>query len=239
MLAQHGEFAFEQVGTGRSFEKVIASLRGAIVRGDLAPGQRLPAEQDLARQMGVSRPLLREALKALELSGYLEVRRGYAGGRFVSIPEPEEFHTVKAAPLSTLDVSARHVMEVRLAIEPMAARLAADARDTTDLTHAFRQLALLAGPPARAVAAIVQFHGALVKSAGNPVLVAVFDSLRSPIAMRMSVQIEDASWCAICRDRLGELLELIDRSDSDEAEHATRRYLLEHEDEGIVGGGSR
>lgn len=229
MAADKAAFEFRPVGAGRGFEKIVASIRGAIVRGELSPGQRLPTEQELASQMAVSRPLLREALKALELSGYLQVRRGYAGGRFVSRPEPEEFVSIKAPPLPALDVSARHVMEARLAIEPMAAQLAAQARDVTDLSRAFRQLALPAGPPARAVSALVQFHGALVESSGNPVFVAVFDALRSPIAVRLSTRIESAAWRAAGRDRLGEVLELIEIGNGEAAGGGMRRYLLEHE----------
>lgn len=224
-------YAFESIGVVRGFEKIVSTLRGAIVRGDLAPGHRLPSEPDLAMQLGVSRPMLREALKALEVSGYLEVRRGYGGGRFVSAPEAEEFVSIKAAPLSTLDVEARHVMDVRLAVEPMAARLAAAAHDSTDLGRALRKLGTAGSRPARVVDALVQYHLALVECSGNPVFVAVYESLRGPIAMSLGQRVADATWCAASRERLTHLMRLVDDGEADAAERAARRYLLEYEDD--------
>lgn len=222
---------FAPVGVGRGFDRIVTNLRGLIVRGELEVGQRLPSEAELAGQFGVSRSMLREALKALEVSGYLEVRRGYGGGRFVSAPEPEEFHAITAAPLSTMDVDLRHVMDARLAIEPMAARLAAEARDTADLARAVRGLGLAGTRPARMVDAVVQFHLALIESSGNPVFVAVYQTLRGPIALGLGRRVQDDSWRAAVRERLTHLLRLVDDSEPYAAERAMRRYLREFEDD--------
>lgn len=230
MTAEEPEFVFAPIGVGRGFEKIVANLRGAIVRGDLPGGHRLPSEPELAAQLGVSRPMLREALKALEVSGYLEVRRGYGGGRFVSAPEPEEFHAITAAPLSTMHVEPRHVMDVRLAVEPMAARLAAQDGDTADLGQALRRLGMAGSRPARTVEAIVACHASLVEASGNPVFVAVFESLRGPIAMSLSHRVRDPQWCGGARDRLGHVLRLLDDGEAGAAERAVRRYLVEFED---------
>jgi GntR family transcriptional repressor for pyruvate dehydrogenase complex len=231
VTAQESGLVFESIGAGRGFDKIVASLRGKIVRGDLAVGRRLPSEPELASQLGVSRPMLREALKALEVSGYLEVRRGYGGGRFVAAPEPDEFHAITSAPLSTMDVEPRHVMDVRLAVEPMAARLAARARDAADLGRALRRLGMAGARPARAVDALVQFHLALVESSGNPVFVAVYESLRGPIALSLGERVRDAEWLTVSRDRLTHLMRLIDDGEPDAAERAVRRYLVEFSDD--------
>ena len=60
----------------RLYRQIAEQLRQAIGQGEFAPGARLPAERDLARQLGVSRPSLREALIALEIEGVIEVRIG-------------------------------------------------------------------------------------------------------------------------------------------------------------------
>src|SRR4051812_18778171 len=63
---------------------VAEHLRSLIHRGEVGPGDRLPAERELADQLGVARISLREALKILQDDGYVEVRRGAKGGTFVT-----------------------------------------------------------------------------------------------------------------------------------------------------------
>src|SRR5215210_4399114 len=116
---------FSPVRSGRNFEVVIRQLRERLESGRLKPGEKLPSEPDLAAQFGVSRTALREALKVLELSGYLEIRRGYGGGTFVATPTAEEFRIVAPSTMPVMAVSPRQLGEVRLAIEPWAARIAA------------------------------------------------------------------------------------------------------------------
>ncbi len=88
---QEKEPLFEQImAPKRNFEIIVASIRREIYRGALVPGQKLPNEFELARQFNVGRSAVREALKVLELSGLLVVRRGYNGGTFVAPPDFEE-----------------------------------------------------------------------------------------------------------------------------------------------------
>ena len=60
----------------RLYRQIADQLRALLIKGEFAPGTRLPAERDLAVQLGVSRPSVREALIALEVSGWVEVRVG-------------------------------------------------------------------------------------------------------------------------------------------------------------------
>jgi len=60
----------------RLYRQIAGQLRSLIASGEFTPGSRLPAERDLARQLGVSRPSVREALIALEVEGWVEVRTG-------------------------------------------------------------------------------------------------------------------------------------------------------------------
>src|SRR5262245_56704069 len=115
--------SFAPVSAGRSFELVLNALRQAIESGELVPGEQLPAEPALAGEFGVSRSVLREAMKALELSGDVEVRRGYGGGTFIARPRSAEEH---APVMNALEITAAQLFDVRLALEPVAARLAAE-----------------------------------------------------------------------------------------------------------------
>ena len=78
------ERAFEPVATRRTFEEAVEQIAEKVKSGELHVGDRLPSERDLAAQMRISRPTLREAVKVLAEAGVLEVRRGQAGGIFVA-----------------------------------------------------------------------------------------------------------------------------------------------------------
>src|SRR6266516_5274519 len=69
-------------------DEAIERIRGLIVSGEWGPGTRLPREADLAKQLGLSRNSLREAVRALSLARVLEVKRG--DGTYVSSLEPRE-----------------------------------------------------------------------------------------------------------------------------------------------------
>ena len=73
------------VESSRLYRQIAEQLRGLITAGEFEGGTRLPAERDLARQLGVSRPSVREALIALELEGWVEVRTG--SGIYVQPPQ--------------------------------------------------------------------------------------------------------------------------------------------------------
>lgn len=76
----------QTVDTDRLYRKIARQLSELIAAGEFVPGQRLPAERELAHQLGVSRPSVREALIALEIEGKVEVRVG--AGVFVVAPRP-------------------------------------------------------------------------------------------------------------------------------------------------------
>jgi DNA-binding FadR family transcriptional regulator len=75
----------QTIGSDRLYRKIARQLSELISAGEFVPGQRLPAERDLALQLGVSRPSVREALIALEMEGKVEVRVG--AGVFVRVPK--------------------------------------------------------------------------------------------------------------------------------------------------------
>jgi len=109
----------------KTYKQIVASIRAAISSGDLRPGDRLPPETDLARQLGVSRPTVREALKVLEALNVVESSTGPTGGTFVKPLDGEgvaEYLIDSMALLLDVDEltleelwAAREVIEVPLA----------------------------------------------------------------------------------------------------------------------------
>lgn len=108
-------------------------LRDMILHGQFASGELLPPERDLVAESGLSRGSVREALKILETEGLVEIRSGRSGGARVTIPKrttlarsTELFVRANAVPLESL-------LDCRIAVEPMLAKLAARNRTDAEL----------------------------------------------------------------------------------------------------------
>ena len=82
------ELAFQQVKTRRVFEEICEQIRQRLATGALKPGDKLPAERELALEFKVSRPAVREALRTLEISGIVSLQKGVKGGAFIRDGNP-------------------------------------------------------------------------------------------------------------------------------------------------------
>lgn len=112
--------------------------------GIVLPGERLPPERELAQRLDISRPTVREAIRALTQTGYLETRRGRNGGTYVrEVPAEQSMAGVRRA-VAELDEDLGEIFDVRGVLEPGASALAADRATNADkvlLDEALRTLA--------------------------------------------------------------------------------------------------
>ena len=106
----------QAVKTDRLYIKVAEQLSKLVHDGSIKPGERFPAERDLAEKLGVSRPTIREAMIALELSGIIEIRTG--SGIYVTKKKP----TLDSADKG---VGPFEILEIRYIVESEACALAA------------------------------------------------------------------------------------------------------------------
>jgi DNA-binding FadR family transcriptional regulator len=154
------------VAPRRLYRQISDQLRELIGNGEYAPGARLPAERELARELGVSRPSLREALIALEIEGLLEVRVG--SGIYVTPPDGRARHAPPADASGPFEVirarrliegecaalAARHATPVQLrALRTAHASMRKEARRSHNPLHADRA-----------------FHVRIAEAAGNSAL---------------------------------------------------------------------
>jgi DNA-binding FadR family transcriptional regulator len=152
-------------------EQATEQLRAQITGGHWPVGTRLPGETTLAKELGVGRSTVREALRALAGAGLVQPRQG--AGVFVIATEPAEDWPTRLRRAAVTDV-----YEVRMAVEVHAARLAARRRTPEDV--AAIELALQgrrtasSGDDAAFVDADIAFHAAVVAAAHNPVLTDLF-----------------------------------------------------------------
>src|ERR1700759_231245 len=108
---------FTPVATGRISGDIVEQIKTMIRDGRLAPGDQLPAERDLTRQLGVSRVSVRDALRMLEAHGLIEVRVGARGGAFVTAPAPSLVGESFADRLPLAAATPTEVTEMRLVFE--------------------------------------------------------------------------------------------------------------------------
>src|SRR3712207_2621581 len=117
------ESSFEPVSSRRTFEEAVDQIAERIKSGDLHVGDRLPSERELAAQMRISRPTLREAIKTLTEAGVLEVRRGQSGGIFVAAELVPRELLRSRQEIRFSEIAG--VLEARRLLEPRVAQLAA------------------------------------------------------------------------------------------------------------------
>lgn len=159
-----------------STEQVIAHVKGLIAGGALRPGDRLPAERDLALQLGVSRPTIRAGLRALAAMGVIESRHG--SGTYIPDGPPK----LDSEPLSFL--AALHgftrdeMYEARRVLEVSAAGMAAERASAEHMTGIAEEVASLFATmddPQQFLVHDIRFHRAVAAASGNPILASLVE----------------------------------------------------------------
>jgi GntR family transcriptional regulator, transcriptional repressor for pyruvate dehydrogenase complex len=159
-------------------ETAIARIRDLITSGALAPGSRLPPEQELAAQLGLSRNTAREAVRALVTVRVLDVRRG--DGTYVTSLTPDLLlEGVGAAVELMRDDGVLEVLEVRRYLEPAATALAAGRIDAAGLAalRATINRMRAAGDDEEFVAQDASFHAGVAEAGGNGTLTSLLAGL--------------------------------------------------------------
>jgi GntR family transcriptional repressor for pyruvate dehydrogenase complex len=152
-------------------DQAIDRIKEMIVTGELQPGSRLPKEDDLAQQLGLSRNSLREAVRALTAMRILVTKQG--DGTYVSSLEPQLLlETLSFASDVSHGRTALQLLRVRRLLEPQATALAVGHLSEGDLRQLREILDRCAGTdtPEAFVALDIEFHSRIVGLCGNPVL---------------------------------------------------------------------
>src|SRR5438874_10463263 len=108
---------FAPISVARASTSIADQIRQAIVSGKLTEGERLAPERELAEQFGVSRVTVRDALRALEAIGLIEVRVGARGGAFVTVPSGSVMGQTMSDMMMMQALSPADIVEARLVVE--------------------------------------------------------------------------------------------------------------------------
>ena len=206
----------------RLYLQIADQVRSLIAAGEFPPGSRLPAERELAKRFGVSRPTLREALIALEVEGYVDVRPG--SGILVTTQK-------RAAPDDSGDEGPLEILRARMVIEGEIAAEAAAIMETKDIAALEQILVGMKAAPADEAAraeADRQFHQYIVTKLANKVLLrlamGLFDQRDTPLARQFATDFDNAKTRAVLAEHR-RILSALAARDPEQARKAMRYHL--------------
>ena len=215
----------------RLYRQIADQVRALVEQGEFPRGTRLPAERDLAQQLGVSRPSVREALIALEVEGLVEVRMGSG----IYVREQTVVAGSRAAPVTAEPpletIRARELIECELAARAAATMKAAQLRGLRDAIRLMQQEVDAGHMPTQGDRL---FHVRIVEAAGNAVLVRIitelYDERHNPLFAQLGSHFENSdSWQLAIAEHQA-VVDAITQHDVERARQAMSEHLtLSHD----------
>jgi GntR family transcriptional repressor for pyruvate dehydrogenase complex len=170
---------YRPVRTGRLYEKIVEQIEGSILSGQLNPGDKLPSENELTKQFGVSRTAVREAMKALSHKGLIEVSAGR--GTYVTDSTSKVMRDSLGLMMKFgLEEGTKYLAEVRGILEPEIAALAAARREQEHILAMQEAYAAMDASMEDIDAFIesdLDFHLAMAEASQNPLILMLIDTM--------------------------------------------------------------
>jgi DNA-binding FadR family transcriptional regulator len=220
----------------RLYRQIAEQLRSLVAAGEFDVGQRLPAERDLAVQLGVSRPSVREALIALEVEGVIEVRTG--SGIYVRASKTEAGKGRSGPAMAATDDEVPlewgplEVMHARGLIEPETAALAAERAtrgDVNAIAAGLRQMQQQARRGEVPREGDEAFHLAIAQASGNGVLLDTLErywrARHGPLFERLGDYFEGPESWQVAITEHEAVLDAIRAQDPSQARRAMQRHI--------------
>ena len=222
-----GTAVYKLVRTSRLYEQIVQQIEESIVKGELKPGDQLPAERDLAQRFGVSRTAVREAVKALREKGLVEAYSGR--GTFITDGTTQ-------AVRQSLDLMVKigqpegsnHLAEVRAILEPEIAALAAARIQDAEVTTMREAVAVMDKAfqdPDAYIEADLDFHLALAEGAGNPLILSLLDSIVGLLREQRLKIFKVPGGPERGQVHHKKILEAVEKRDAEKARDAMRAHL--------------
>lgn len=217
--------AFQELDRRTLAHEAAEHLQRLIADGTLRPGDKLPPERELAGRLGVSRPTLREAVRALVIMGMLESRHG--SGTFVA----QRSDDAGAAASITIELHdpLDSLFELRLLLEPVATERAASHithRELGELQHLLEAMEQHVSDPQAFIRIDADFHRQIHAAARSPFILSILDGI-AELAMRgrrLSGRQPGVTERTVAEHRI--ILEALERRDPFEARGAMTAHLM-------------
>ena len=233
---------YKVVRTSRLYEQIVQQIEETILKGNLKPGDQLPAERDLADQFGVSRTAVREAVKALREKGLVEAYTGR--GTFVT-------NGTSHAIRQSLDLMVRigqpegatYLAEVREILEPEIAALAAlraEEQHLGILREAVKLMDDSLHDAERFIEADLDFHLALAEAAANPIILSLIDSIVGLLREQRLRTFQSPNGAQRGQHYHRRILEAVETRNEDRARSEMRAHLQQvREDSRLISDGEK
>ena len=178
--------ALARVKRAKIKEQIVEQLRDQIVRGVWPPGSKIPSENELTRRLGVSRVSLREALQNLASLGLLVSRQG--GGTYIKEYSGEILFSPLFPMLALDKTDVLNVLGYRRIVEKGTAALVAEkagTKEIEELEAAYQEMIRQKKDAHAFARADLDFHLALARATGNPIVIKVNDIIRNILSVSM------------------------------------------------------
>ncbi len=173
---------FRSVQTDRISKMISDQIKEAIFQKKVGIGDKLPPERQLMEQFEASRVSVREALRTLEYSGIVEIKRGAEGGAFIRDPNTKFINNFLQDIFSMGKVKVSDLTEARLAVEPFLAKMTAERINESSLEQLKVNVqetkeCLNKGNESDARLLNLEFHRIIAQASENPVMFFMIDSI--------------------------------------------------------------
>jgi len=209
------------------YEDVAAKIESFIIQNAPQSGQKLPAEKELAANFGVSRPVIREALKLLKERQLIETRTG--GGTYTSKPGAQNLIDVIQRMIQMDCIDYTHVFDMRLLLEPYACRLAAQNHLSEDkfsaLSDTIENMITNQHNTEQRIYHDLQFHTLIAQYSNNPILATFIQSMTGLLTPIIREALIPAEGHMSGVEYHKNLLKVLRKGDGDEAERLMREHL--------------
>lgn len=221
--------SFKPVHSPRTFELVCASVREKLLHGELKPGDKLPPERELALQLNVSRNVVREALRSLEIAGIVALRKGIKGGAFVQEGEASRITQALSDLIILNALSPKDLFEARIMILEMIIDHLFKSGNAIDLSLLQAvveetRMATVSGDIARRIECARQFYHELAALVGNRALILTVDSQTEVIQTFLRYRVADMPADTLMKSR-DAFMEFMRKGDAEAAKAELRAHL--------------
>jgi len=228
-----GSPVYKLVRTSRLYEQIVQQIEESIVKGNLKPGDQLPAERELAQRFGVSRTAVREAVKALREKGLVEAYSGrgtfITDGTTQAVRQSFDLMVKIGQPEGST-----HLAEVRAILEPEIAGLAASRIQEAELATMREAVTVMdraRQDPEAYIEADLDFHLALAEGAANPLILSLLDSIVGLLREQRLRIFRVPGGPDRGQVHHKRILEAVERRDAEKARDAMRAHLLQVRDD--------